>query len=181
MIIEDYLYKEDNMAIVPISCLRDILKKNIMVTNISCGYRYCSNPLMTPKAWSFLVNFLIAHNITHLAGQAASGISIAFALQAISNNKFLAINLGKNEYEVTKHSEFVLVNPLDSYVLIDDVVSTGDAMSWSLDAANKLLKKEPEFIFAFCWSLSLVAGFDFYSYHDNIPEEKCITMVIENG
>ena len=181
MIIEDYLYKEDNMAIVQISGLRDVLKKNPMVTNISCGYRHCCFPLMTPKVWNFLVNFLIAHDITHLAGQAASGISIAFALQAISNNKFLAINLGKDGYEAKKHSEVVLINSLDSYVLIDDVVSTGDAMSWSLDAANKLLKKEPEFIFAFCWHLSPIAGFDFYAYHDNIPEEKCITMVVENG
>lgn len=89
-----------------------------------------------------LASILLERKIKCVAGQVASGACLAFALQVASNHKLKAFVLKKSGYDSRKHSSFSSrINTKDKYIIIDDVVSSGHTMLYSLKDAKKFFLK----------------------------------------
>jgi hypothetical protein len=119
-------------------------------TQVYSGYRCQVYDQCSMAEWASLARGLLSLKIKVVCGQVASGSSIAFTLQAASGGKLRAVVLGKDGYSAHWHSPWACITE-EECAIVDDVVSTGDAMAWSINKAKEM-GGTPSLLLAFSWS-----------------------------
>jgi hypothetical protein len=110
---------------------------------------------ITPDHWSQLAEGFISLGIRCVAGQVASGSSIAYALKVMSKGELSAGIIKKESYKPLKHFASGFRRP---YIIVDDLVASGEAMRNSCKESLMECGTKEEFCFAFRWNYERISG-----------------------
>jgi hypothetical protein len=147
----------DRMALVPAFNTKGEGVHAMLMTGRLAGWRRVSpgykdySQGMKPEGWRMLAEFLAGIGIRSVCGQVASGSSIAFALQVMSSNRLTSSVLGKDGYAPEKHCNDPYLK--DKVAIVDDIVSLGSAMNWSISKVREMGCQSRPILFSFIWSL----------------------------
>lgn len=96
--------------------------------------------------YRFIAKWLLRNGIRQVAGPVCSGALMSYAISVASKGKIEAVYLRKStgHYEPRIHSEEGL--RFASYVLVDDIISSGREMRYCIKVATEQTSLEPSAI-----------------------------------
>lgn len=136
---------ENNKRIISLSKYKD---ENYLFHDVPDSSRWDVQELHY-DIYQAITEFLISKKIRTVAGPVLSGALMAHSIALFSNEKIRAIYLGKPDAQYTPahHSDYPEI--LFPYVIVDDIICSGEAMRFSIDQCLNNNNRRPKYIIVF--------------------------------